>query len=128
MRKSFFLLLFFINVTFGFGQYKFESVFRGIQGDALKAKLVEKYKPGYVLDYSEARDVLYGKIYNENDTVYGVYTGYGLYLPPNVDPSTYLYKNGLPSGINAEHTFPKYALPLLSNDCTHRVFRANKFR
>ena len=107
MGKLFLLLLLFINVTFGFGQYKFESVFRGIQGDALISKLVEKYKPWHVLDYSEARDVLYGKIYNENDTVYGVYTGYGLYLPPNVDPSTYLYKNGLPSGINAEHTFPK---------------------
>ncbi len=107
MKKHFLILVFIGFSLIGFGQFRFESVFRGLSGDELKAKVVEKYKPKKVLDYSEARDVLYGKIYNENDTVYGVYTRYGLYLPPGVDPSNYLYKNGMPSGINAEHTYPR---------------------
>jgi len=87
----------------GFGQYDFQNVLPDYSGNVLKQKLIEKYKPSKVLEYGPARDILYGKIYNENDTVYGVYTKFGVYLPSNQDPSTYLYNNG----INCEHTFPR---------------------
>ena len=105
-RGDFFLvLLFAIILVPGFGQYKFQSVFKGLSGAELLTKLVQNYKPGVVLDYGQAKDTLYARIYNEHDTVYGVYTRYGLYLPAGVDPSSYLYNGG--SGINAEHTFPR---------------------
>ena len=90
-----------------FGQFDFQSVYPDLEGDLLFEKLVEDYKPGVVLDYSQARDTMYKIIYNVNDTVYGVYTNFGIFLPENVDPSTYLYNNGKPNGINAEHTFPR---------------------
>ncbi len=89
------------------GQFDFQSVYPDLEGEALLEKVIEDYKPGIVLDYSQARDTMYKVIYNVNDTVYGVYTNYGIFLPDNVDPSTYLYKNGKPNGINAEHTFPR---------------------
>ncbi|HHH54550.1 MAG TPA: T9SS type A sorting domain-containing protein [Bacteroidetes bacterium] len=99
------LLLLFVNGLNA--QFDFINVLPELEGNDLIQKLVEDYKPVTVLDYSTARDTLYKVIYNENDTVYGVYTHYGVYLPDNVDPSTYLYKNGSPSGINAEHTYPR---------------------
>ncbi len=84
-------------------QYDFEEVFPDLQGEELLEKLRKEYKPGFVLDYSHARDTLYAKIYNENDTVYGIYTYYGVYLPKGVDPSEYLFDND----INAEHSYPR---------------------
>jgi endonuclease I len=102
------LLIFLIIVASRLiGQFDFQSVYPDLEGGVLLEKLVENYKPAVVLDYSNARDTLYKVIYNINDTVYGVYTNYGIFLPDNVDPSTYLYNNGKPSGINAEHTFPR---------------------
>ncbi len=105
--KNIILIVLIVSTTELIGQFNFQSVFPDLEGDVLLNKLVEEYKPGVVLDYSQARDTLYKIIYNVNDTVYGVYTNYGIYLPHNVDPSSYLYKNGKPSGINAEHTYPR---------------------
>lgn len=103
MIKSALVLFVVFNSIFSFGQYDFQNVLPNYSGNELKSKLVEKYKPSTVLDYSHARDILYGKIYKENGTVYGVYTRFGVDLPNGVDPSTYLFNNG----INAEHTFPR---------------------
>ena len=87
-------------------QYKNEAVFPDLDGDELFYKLNESFKASIVLDYSQCRDTLYQNIYRVNDTVYCVYTGYGVYLPDGVDPSTYIYNNGTAEGINAEHTYP----------------------
>ncbi len=65
------------------------------------------YKPSQVLNYSEARDYLYGKVYSKNDTVECVYSGHKLHLPPHVDPSVHLFQNGSNDGINCEHTYPR---------------------
>lgn len=97
-------LLFSFNIQ---AQFKFQSVLGEFEGDQLLQKIVEDYKPSVVLDYSNARDTMYRVIYNQNDTVYGVYTDYGLFLPEGVDPSVYLYSNGQNNGINAEHTYPR---------------------
>lgn len=108
LKKStgilFFLLLFSVHQIKA--QYNFLPVFPGLTGDSLFVKLVEYYKPDSLLDYSMARDTLYANIDNQNDTVYCIYSGYGLYLPENVDPTEYLYFGGGQNGINAEHTYP----------------------
>jgi hypothetical protein len=82
-------------------------VFSDLTGDELLTEVVSEYKPSTVLDYGEARDLMYGFIDNVNDSVSCVYSGHTLYLPPGVDPSTHLYMNGSSNGINAEHTYPR---------------------
>jgi len=84
------------------------DVFPGVEGKELLQLLRKHYKPSTVLDYRQARVKMYTEIYNENDTVYGVYTRYGLYLPPDVsDPIGWLIRGGSDYGINTEHTFPQ---------------------
>jgi len=82
-------------------------VFPSLEGAALLDEVIGLYKPTTVLEYDEARDVLYGTIYKLNDSVSCVYSGHTLYLPPNVDPSSHLFMNSSSSGINAEHTYPR---------------------
>lgn len=78
-----------------------------LTGNDLLDELVNEYKPDTVLDYGDARDLMYGTIYNENDSVSCVYSGHSLFLPEDVDPSTFLYMNGIADGINCEHTYPR---------------------
>ncbi len=84
-----------------------QVLFLGIQGQALLDTLVSVYKPSTVLSYSEARDTLYGRIHNLNDSVQCVYSGQRLYLPPGEDPTSWLFMNGSNEGINCEHTWPQ---------------------
>ena len=80
-------------------------VFPDLEDDALIEAVAASYKPSVVLSYSDARDTLYSTIDVRNDTLYCVYTGFGIYLPPGNDPSDAAYQNGF--GINAEHTYPR---------------------
>jgi len=89
------------------GQYLHEAVFPDESGEELKDLLVSAYKAETVLDFASAKDVLYAEIYDEQDTVRCVYSGWSLYLDPDKDPSVWLYQNGSPNGINAEHTYPR---------------------
>ncbi len=82
-------------------------VFPDLTGADLLTAVVNAYKPSSVLDYGEARDLMYGTIYKVNDSVSCVYSGHTLYLPAGVDPSTHLFMNGSSNGINAEHTYPR---------------------
>ena len=63
------------------------------------------YKTNSVLSYGSARDVLYGDIESpsNNGDVNGIYTNHSVTLPSNVDPSSYLYENGL----DCEHLWPQ---------------------
>lgn len=83
------------------------GVFSELQGEELITQVVAGYKTTTVLEYGPARDVLYGTIDLENDSVSGIYTGHKRYLPPGVDPSTHLYMGGAADGINAEHCYPR---------------------
>ena len=83
------------------------ALFPGLSGDQLLTELQNNYTPRRVLQYGPARDVLYGIINNVNDRVSCVYTGHTLYLDPKADPSTFLFRNGINDGINAEHTYPQ---------------------
>ena len=65
--------------------------------------LKNNYKTSNVLGYSNARDILYAEIDNNNGSVYGIYTNYSVVLDPNEDPSVHLYENGM----NCEHLWPQ---------------------
>ncbi len=80
------------------------TLFPGQTGAELRASVRAAYAPAQTLGYGPARDVMYGQIDREDDgTVVGVYTGFSVFLPDGVDPSSYLADNG----INAEHTWPQ---------------------
>lgn len=80
-------------------------VLTGLEGEALEQALMEQYRPPFVLSYSDARDTLYANIDARNDTLYCVYTGHGVYLPPGEDPTMAVFQNG--QGLNTEHTYPR---------------------
>lgn len=86
---------------------KAQPFFSDLQGQELLDAIILDYKPSTVLSYSDARDTMYAKIYNVNDSVACVYSGHKIYLPSGIDPSTYLSQNGSNNGINCEHTFPQ---------------------
>jgi hypothetical protein len=91
-----------------------QPIFPGLSGDDLLQALQGSYTPATVLEYNPARDSLYTSIDNVNDTVYGIYTTHGIYLPPGEAPRNWLYRAGDPNGpggvpdaINAEHSYPQ---------------------
>ncbi len=96
---------------------KSQTIFPGLYGQQLIDSLVAHYKPATVLSYDEARDTLFGVIYNHNDSVTAVYTGYTIYLDPAQDPSDAAYAQD----INTEHTWPqsKGATGMARSDMHH---------
>ncbi|NOX37634.1 MAG: T9SS type A sorting domain-containing protein [Calditrichaeota bacterium] len=79
------------------------QIFPGLYGQELLDSLVAHYKPQVVLSYDDARDTLFARIDNHNDSLTGVYSGYTIYLNPTADPTTDAYLKG----INTEHTWPQ---------------------
>mgnify|MGYP002829224301 FL=1 len=80
-----------------------EVIGEGMTGTNLLDYLRSNYKTSSTLGYNEARDVLYLNVERNNGQVKGIYTNYAVTLPNGVDPSTYLYENG----INCEHVWPQ---------------------
>ncbi|MFT5261326.1 MAG: hypothetical protein ACI8YQ_000048 [Polaribacter sp.] len=80
-----------------------EPVLTGVEGQSLLNELVAQFKPGTIYNYAKARDTMFSKVYMFNDSLRGVYTGYTIYLDPNLDPTTTAFANG----INTEHTYPR---------------------
>ena len=78
-----------------------------LEGEALRAAIVEDFKPQSVLDLREARDTLYAKVHLHLDSVRCVYTTHSLFLTPGVDPSQDLFGAGGPTDINLEHSYPQ---------------------
>ena len=91
--------LYFPNLVQGQGS----QIFPGLYGQELLDSLVAHYKPQVVLNYDDARDTLFARIDNHNDSLTGVYSGYTIYLNPAADPTTDAYLKG----INTEHTWPQ---------------------
>lgn len=102
-----FLLLTFIGFPGLYAQYHQEPIFSELEGQDLYNALVEEYKPVHVLDYSHARDTLFKNIYGVHDSLFCVYSGYGVYMDPDEDPTITVYHNGDDSGINTEHCYPR---------------------
>jgi len=76
----------------------------GLYEDELINFLRDNYKTSTTLSYNDGRDTMYLQIDRIDGQVKGVYTNYAVDLPATgVDPSTYLYENG----INCEHVWPQ---------------------
>ena len=80
-----------------------ENIAEGMTGNDLLDYLRLNYKTSSTLGYDHARDTLYLQIERNNGEVKGVYTHYTAPLPDGIDPSGYLYVNG----INCEHVWPQ---------------------
>lgn len=104
-QKSCFLLIFIASIVQA--QHNQQTLFLNESGQVLLDSLVNSYKPNTVLSYNKARDTMFAKVYALRDSVRCVYTGHQLYLDPQMDPSTCLYKSGSSNGINTEHTYPQ---------------------
>ena len=99
MLSKWIILLSIYGISFG----------QDIIGDGLyENDLIEFLKVNYMtnttLGYTNARDTLYLRIDRIDGEVKGFYTNYSVNLPnTGVDPSTYLYENGM----NCEHVWPQ---------------------
>jgi hypothetical protein len=81
-----------------------DDIGSGLHSSDLINFLQNNYKTNSTLTYNDARDILYSTIdIDNNNRVYCIYTNYFVTLPTNVDPSTYLYENGM----NCEHLWPQ---------------------
>lgn len=107
MKKLIYTALFVVLAISAKAQYDHQAVFPDSEGEELRELVVENFKPVNVLAYGPARDTLYGIIYNVNDSVVGIYSDHKVYLEPGEDPTTFVFMNGEPNGINAEHSYPQ---------------------
>jgi hypothetical protein len=80
-------------------------LFPGLEGEQLQDALRTEFRPSGTLSLSDAKDTLYSVIDNMQDSVEGIYSGYKLHLPEDVDASEWLFMGG--SGINLEHVYPQ---------------------
>lgn len=78
-------------------------VFPDLDGQALLDSIKTAYTPVISLDFANARDTLFSKVYARNDSLTCVYTGYTIYLNPAEDPTIAAFAKD----INTEHTFPQ---------------------
>ena len=98
MKNKIINILLLISISFGQ-----DLIGEGLYGEELIQFLRGNYQTSTTLGYTDARDTLYLRIDRINGEVRGFYTNYGVELPFGVDPSTYLYENGM----NCEHVWPQ---------------------
>ena len=84
------------------------SIYPTLEKDELLSVLKEDYKPYGLMTYGPTRDSMYRNVYRDMDGfVSCYYTGYSVFLPEDVDPSSFLYNDGDDLGITAEHIYPQ---------------------
>lgn len=84
------------------------QLFPGLTGEALEDAIRNEYTPAVLLNDNQVRDTLYGVVFNQQDSVHCIYSGYAKFLPSGVDPSQWLYGNGTEVGsMNLEHSWPQ---------------------
>jgi len=95
-------LIYVLFISFIFAQ---DEIGSNLHTSELINYLNNNYKTNTVLSYNNARDILYSEVDKNlnNNQVMCIYTNYYTTLPNNVDPSTYLYENGM----NCEHLWPQ---------------------
>lgn len=101
------LLLLVFSYSCLLSQYNHIPVFTDLEDDLLLENLIEVYKPFIIPNYDNARDILFGTIYNEDQILSCVYTGHSVTLEEGADPTVSAYQNGSSDGINTEHAFPR---------------------
>jgi hypothetical protein len=86
----------------------YTPVFPDLSGSELHQAVVIQYKPSKVLNYANARDTMYARVFSvEDDSVRCIYSMHALYLDRTQNPRQYLYQDGGPLGISAEHVYPQ---------------------
>lgn len=86
------------------GSFNAQDILPGLQGQALLDALLSEYRPTSVLDYNDARDFMYGELDVINDSIFCVYTGFGISRSPaGIAPRTDAFNKG----INTEHSWPQ---------------------
>lgn len=81
-----------------------DDILPGLEGQALLDALASEYRPASVLNYDEARDFMYGELDVVNDSIFCVYTGFGVSRSTgSIAPRTDAFNKG----INTEHTWPQ---------------------
>lgn len=84
------------------------QLFPGLEGEDLVEAIRDAYTPSQLLTDAQAKDTLYARIFNQDDTVHCIYSNLGRYLPDGVDPSQWLYGTGLEvNSLNLEHSWPQ---------------------
>lgn len=102
------ILCFFLCFSSSMQAQEQEVLFPNQEGSTLLKSLVEVYKPGTILNYHDAREYMYTKVYNVDGKVECVYTGHTLSVSPNAsNPIFQLSKLGSANGIICEHTYPQ---------------------
>ncbi len=99
---SFLTFILFFNI-----QAQNEPIFEGLSGTSLFNELRNSYKTSTVLSYNDARDVLFGQIDKRNDSLECIYSGYQVFMPAGVDPTTAACQGDGCPGINTEHVYPQ---------------------
>lgn len=84
-----------------------QPVFPALSGQELLDSLVAAYYPVFTMGQAQSRDTLFGKIYNHNDSLTCVYTGFTIWLDPALDPTQAAFMNGNSNAVNTEHTYPQ---------------------
>lgn len=98
-------LLFLLLSTTAVAQH--QPVFPALSGQELIDSLVSVYHPVFTMGQAQSRDTLFGKIYNHNDSLTCVYTGFTIWLDPAKDPTQAAFMNGNSNAVNTEHTYPQ---------------------
>lgn len=102
------------------------QLFPGLEGEALVEAIRDAYTPSQLLSESQVKDTLYARIFNQNDTVHCIYSNLGRFLPGGVDPSQWLYGDGLEvNSINLEHSWPQSkgaGKSMMGNRNMHHLF------
>ncbi len=84
------------------------QLYPGMEGESLADAIREDYTPTILLDDTQAKDTLYASVYFRDDSVRCVYSGLSRYLPEGVDPSIWLYNDGVGvESMNLEHGWPR---------------------
>ena len=84
------------------------QIFPGLEGEVLADAIRDEYAPTQLLNFTQAKDTLYARIFIEGDSVRCIYSGLAHYLPSGVDPSQWVFGSGSEvNSINLEHGWPQ---------------------
>lgn len=106
MKKLIFAL-FLLIPAYGFSQdVHQEIIFEGLSGNELLDSLVANYKPGNVLNYDNARDLMFSEVFNQEGINVCVYTGDTINIPFG-EPNPRTIANSNDPTWNTEHVYPQ---------------------
>ncbi|MEL7425185.1 MAG: endonuclease [Bacteroidota bacterium] len=102
---TYFTVLLLSLSSFGLFAQGHQPVFPDLDGQDLLEAVQDNFTPASVLSFSNARDTLFGSVYQVGDSLRGVYTDWPVYMPPGADPTQAAFQNG--AGLNTEHSWPR---------------------